>query len=136
MRAHLQRRPPGATSTRAELPTTLPPLPAATEVAALRIVTEAVANADRHAQATHVTVGLAVHGGDLHLTVVDDGVGVGERPGTGVGIGSMTERAAELGGRVTITPAAGGGTRVHAVLPARPDGRQDDDGPDPDAHRR
>jgi len=118
VQAHLQRRPPGAAAIHVDVPLDLPPLSAATEVAALRIVTEAVANADRHARASQVSVRLAMDGDDLHVTVTDDGIGLPEHPRPGVGLGSMAERAAELGGRATITPAPGGGTRVHAVLPA------------------
>jgi len=135
VRAQLQGRPRGVPAADLDLPAPLPQLPAAAEVAALRIVTEAVANADRHARATRIGVALRMCGDDLHVTVTDDGIGPPDGPGTGVGLRSMAERAAELGGRATVGPADGGGTRVHAVLPAG-NGAGGADGPDPDADRR
>jgi signal transduction histidine kinase len=91
-------------------------LPAATEVAAYRIAVEALANARRHAHATAIELRLAHADGWLTVSVTDDGVGVrGES--TGVGIGSMRERAAELGGTWELSAAPGGGTMVVARLP-------------------
>lgn len=96
----------------------LPPLPAAVEVALYRIGLEAMTNARRHAAAA--TVRLALRPGrlgDVELVVTDDGVGV--RPGyrAGIGITSMRERAAELGGTCTVSPAVPTGTEVVARLP-------------------
>ncbi|MEV0568518.1 sensor histidine kinase [Dactylosporangium sp. NPDC050588] len=94
----------------------LPPLPAAVEVAAYRIVTEAITNAVRHGRPTrcHVTL-RADHA--LHLEVRDDNRG---DPGAawtrGVGLRSMHERAGELGGTLTAGPTDQGGL-VHAQLP-------------------
>lgn len=137
IRAQLQGRPRGVPDTVLDVAAPLPPLPAATEVAALRIVTEAVANADRHAGASRVAVSLRMCGDDLHVTVTDDGIGPPDGPGAGVGLRSMAERAAELGGRATVGPADGGGTRVHAVLPAgHGSGAGGAHGPDPDVDRR
>ncbi|BBG02124.1 MULTISPECIES: sensor histidine kinase [Pseudonocardia] len=137
IRAQLQGRPRGVPEAVLDLPAPLPQLPAAAEVAALRIVTEAVANADRHARASRVRVALRMCGDDLHVTVTDDGIGPPDGPGSGVGLPSMVERAAELGGGATVDRAAGGGTRVHAVLPAGPGtGAGGADGPDPDTDRR
>lgn len=94
----------------------LPDLPAAVEVAAFRIVTEAVANARRHAGARHCDVRLRFDG-DLEVEVSDDGCGFREpRPG-GVGLGSMRERASELGGELRIESRPGVGTKVIARLP-------------------
>ncbi|MBW8483577.1 sensor histidine kinase [Actinomadura parmotrematis] len=91
-------------------------LPAATEVAAYRIVQEALTNVHRHARADRATVRLLVNG-DLHLSVGDDGIGLPERARSGVGMSSMRERAAELGGTCTVEPGPGGGTLVRARLP-------------------
>jgi signal transduction histidine kinase len=99
-----------------EGPQTLPALPAAVEVAAYRICQEALMNVLRHADAHHVCVRL-VAGDLLTLEIEDDGVGLNGSTAHGVGLGSMRERAAEVGGRCTISASAGGGTRVSACLP-------------------
>jgi signal transduction histidine kinase len=95
---------------------TLPQLAAATEVAAYRIAIEAVANAARHAHARHCSVLLAADG-RLRVEVTDDGTGIATGTHAGVGIAAMHERAAEIGGECTISPAAPTGTRVLALLP-------------------
>jgi len=99
----------------------LPPLPAAVEVAAYRIATEALTNVVRHSAGTRSTVVMGVVGGCLRLTVTDDGRGlpVGAPAGTGVGMTAMAERAAELGGSCAVLPGAEGGTAVVAELPLR-----------------
>jgi two-component system, NarL family, sensor kinase len=97
----------------------LPPLPAAVEVAAYRIALEAINNAERHAEARNcaVRVDLDNDAGELRVEIVDDGRGIGEDRGTGVGLSSMRERAAELGGSFTVAARAPKGTIVSAVLP-------------------
>jgi len=92
----------------------LPPLPAAVEVAAYRIAVEAVTNAIRHAAPSRVDVHVA-GGRALEVAVTDDGRADGSW-GSGVGLSSMRERVAELGGTLTAGPAATGG-RVCARLP-------------------
>jgi signal transduction histidine kinase len=92
-------------------------LPAAVEVAAYRIASEALANVARHAAASRVRVGLDRAGGDLVVTVADDGVGIAPDRAAGVGLVSLRERAAELGGHCTVSCPPGGGTQVRAVLP-------------------
>jgi signal transduction histidine kinase len=103
------------------------PLPAAVEVAAYRIATEALANVARHTHAERVSVDLAVAGqpAALQLQVSDDGPGLPDEVRAGVGQRSMRERAAEVGGRCEITRDPGGGTRVQATLPlaSQPGGR-------------
>ena len=94
----------------------LPLLPAAVEAAAYRIVQEALTNVVHHADARCAVVRLRLDDA-LHVEVVDDGIGIhGGRPG-GLGLHSMRERAAELGGRCTVSRVPGGGTRVEATLP-------------------
>ncbi len=93
----------------------LPPLPAAVEVAAYRIATEALTNVMRHAHARHCRVSLVVNGA-LQLEIQDDGAGLPENYHSGVGLTSMRERTAELGGTLVIENA-GGGTRMMARLP-------------------
>ncbi|MPQ99335.1 sensor histidine kinase [Modestobacter sp. I12A-02628] len=91
-------------------------LPAAVEVAAFRIAQEAVHNAVRHARAGQVLVRVAGRDDDVEVDVVDDGVGLPEQRTAGVGLASMRERAAELGGHCEVTDGSPG-TRVRAVLP-------------------
>ena len=91
-------------------------LPAAVEVAALRIVQEAIANVARHARAQRCSVRLQADGA-LTVTIHDDGCGLPPDYRPGVGLGSMRERAAEVGGSCTITSPPGEGTRVDVVLP-------------------
>jgi signal transduction histidine kinase len=102
-------------------PDELPPLPAAVEVAALRIALEALTNAARHSGASQARVEVALNGHDLNVTVNDDGIGIPGDASPGVGLTSMRERATELGGRLDILPAEGGGTTVTARLPVVPD---------------
>ncbi|GAA4570170.1 sensor histidine kinase [Planotetraspora kaengkrachanensis] len=99
-------------------PADLPSLPAAVEVAAYRIATEAVTNALRHGSAGSCVITLrADH--SLHLEVRDDGAGGVTAWQHGVGLRSMHERAAELGGSLSAGPTDRGG-RVHALLPLEP----------------
>jgi signal transduction histidine kinase len=103
-----------------EMPDTLPSLPAAVEVAAYHIAREALTNVVRYAQAQRCKMQLVVEDGDsgrLHLSVEDDGQGFPDSVRTGVGLASMRERAAELGGTCTIKSQPGAGTRVTALLP-------------------
>lgn len=94
-------------------------LPAIVEVAAYRIVCEALTNVARHSGARTCTVNLSREKG-LRVEVVDDGVGFNGRGGRGLGLGSMRERAAELGGTFVIESPPDGGTRVVATLPVHP----------------
>jgi signal transduction histidine kinase len=103
-----------------EGPDRLPALPAAVEVAAYRIVQEAVNNAARHAGAGHCWIRIKAANG-LELEIDDDGRGLPKRVQPGVGISSMRERAYELGGRFSIGTRPGGGTRVKAWLPLHPE---------------
>ncbi len=102
-----------------EAPDELPPLPAAVEVAAYRIVQEALTNAARHAGAQSCTVRIALdeRANALRLEVTDDGRGIPEDRSAGVGLHSMHERAGELGGSCEIEALSSGGTGVRAVLP-------------------
>jgi signal transduction histidine kinase len=97
-------------------PEHLPPLPAAVEVAAYRIVQEALTNVVRHAQARNCAVCLTL-GDALDVEIKDDGVGLPLGGRAGVGLTSMRERTAELGGTCQIASVPGQGTCVRARLP-------------------
>lgn len=92
-------------------------LPAAVEVAAYRIVSEALTNVGRHAAAAACTVTLRVVDGELAVQVRDDGGGIAEDVVAGVGLRSMRERVDELGGRYDVVCPPQGGTTVRAWLP-------------------
>lgn len=104
------------------LPTTLeacalPALPAVVEVAAYRIVMEALTNVVRHSGATRGSVTVQAHDDHLTVTVADNGHAEREWI-PGIGLTSMRERAEELGGSLThsATPT---GSQVTARLPLR-----------------
>jgi signal transduction histidine kinase len=95
----------------------LPALPAAVEVAAYRIVVEAVTNTVRHARARHCRVSMARTPAGLAVEVTDDGAGLVAAGQPGHGLAIMRERAEELGGTVTVSDGSPGVT-VQARLPA------------------
>jgi signal transduction histidine kinase len=105
-----------------EGPVQLLPLSAAAEVAAYRIAMEAITNVVRHSGASRCVVSVDTTDA-LTLTVTDNGRGPAHSAGEGVGLTSMRERAAELGGVCTVGERVEGGTVVRAVIPlsaARP----------------
>jgi len=99
-----------------EAPNQLPRLAAAVEVAAYRIVQEAVTNVMRHAQARSCRVSLLVEEA-LQIEVRDDGKGFAPTARAGVGLTSMRERAEELGGVFAIAKGQPGGLQITARLP-------------------
>jgi signal transduction histidine kinase len=94
----------------------LPALPAAVEVAAYRIVVEAVTNTVRHASARRCDVSLVLAPAVLAVTVTDDGTGLRTPGDHGNGLAIMRERAEELGGAATVSDAVPG-VLVAARLP-------------------
>lgn len=96
-------------------------LPAATDLAAYRIVQEALTNVVRHAGPTAASVRVHYGPAEVDLEVVDGGRGrVGGEPAAdGYGIPGMRERAAAVGGTLDTGPRPEGGFRVHARLPLR-----------------
>ncbi|MFJ8751659.1 sensor histidine kinase [Streptomyces sp. NPDC102441] len=95
-------------------------LPADIDLAAFRIVQEAVTNVVRHAAAGHCQVKVEYREDELVVEVVDRGKGCGANPkntDTGFGLLGMRERIALLNGRFTAGPRPGGGFRVAARLP-------------------
>lgn len=99
-----------------QAPPTLPPLTAAVEVAAYRIVVEALTNAARHSGSDTVAAALSADAGALTVEVHDRGAPRRGRWEAGVGMSSMRERAAEIGGSIEVGPGDTGG-RVRARLP-------------------
>jgi signal transduction histidine kinase len=86
------------------------------ETAAYFVVSEALANAAKHARASEVTVTAARQNGSLLVCVRDNGVG-GACPAEGSGLGGMTDRVAALGGSVSVDSPLGHGTAVTVELP-------------------
>jgi len=105
------------------------PLPADVDLAAYRIVQEALTNSARHSGGRLATVHLGYGDGALEIGVRDDGpprprdsaqaggAGNGAGNGSGNGIAGMAERAAALGGTLTAGPRPDGGFEVRARLP-------------------
>jgi len=93
-------------------------VPPGVELAAYRIVQEALTNTLRHAHAHQATVRLEARAGTVHLTVSDDGSGPnGRRGSSGHGLVGMRERVAVYGGSLEVGPGPDGGCRVDATLP-------------------
>jgi signal transduction histidine kinase len=92
------------------------------ELAAYRIVQEALTNARRHAPGAAVDVELLYAGDTLRVRIRDNGPGPPAGPlSDGHGLLGMRERAAAVGGRLDTGPASGGGFLVETVLPAKPE---------------
>jgi signal transduction histidine kinase len=93
-------------------------VPGAVDLAAYRILQEALTNVVRHAGAS--TAVLTIGYGDVLVVQVEDdgrGVGSGSQAADGVGIMGMRERATAIGGTLDVSEAPAGGFRVRAVLP-------------------
>jgi len=85
----------------------------------LATMREALSNVARHAGASRVEVTIAAGGPEVVLRVADNGRGLPERPGAGLGLRNMASRAEALGGRFDMRAADGGGTVVEWAVPAR-----------------
>ncbi|BCM66375.1 MULTISPECIES: sensor histidine kinase [Streptomyces] len=97
-------------------------LPAAVDLAAYRIVQEALTNVQKHAGPdAEAEVSVVRVGPNVEVTVLDDGSGAPGAPAAGGGHGllGMRERVTALGGTLTTGPRYGGGFRVHAILPVK-----------------
>jgi signal transduction histidine kinase len=94
-------------------------LPASVDVAAYRIVQEALTNALRYAGGARTVVRLWYEPSQLRIDISDDGptTSATTGPGAGRGLVGMTERATMLGGRLEAGPRPGGGFSVRAWLP-------------------
>lgn len=109
--------PPGGPDVVVLAPDDIGPIPPAVEIAAYRIVMEALANIVRHAQAQHCEIVVSRDAAEVVVEVRDDGTGLppGYRPG--VGILAMQERADGLGATLVVESSEGAGTRVLARFP-------------------
>ena len=95
----------------------------AIDIAIYRVTQEALTNVTRHAQASAVRVRLACAGDTLTLVIQDDGRGVDTAAASsGLGLLGASERAAALGGALTLTSARGAGLQVTLTLPLPPEG--------------
>jgi signal transduction histidine kinase len=119
LRSECRRFGDGALSIRLDIDGEVEPLPAAIEVAAYRIVAEALTNVVRHSRASscRVTVRRAAA---LTVEVSDDGVGLPDRGPKGVGLTSMKDRAEEVGGSLEMDSGTGRGTTIRVELPLDP----------------
>jgi len=97
-------------------------LPTKVKIAAYRIAQEAFNNVAKHAGATQVNVTLHIFANQLYLQVSDDGRGFDPAciPGERMGVRIMTERAASISARLTVTSTPGQGTAVALHWPAQP----------------
>jgi signal transduction histidine kinase len=110
----LVRRAPMPVDLRAEVPDRLEP---SIEVAAYFLVSEALTNAAKYAQAETVGVDVTLTDGTLVVTVGDDGLG-GADSGHGSGLRGLADRVAAVGGELEVSSPPGAGTRLCARLPA------------------
>jgi signal transduction histidine kinase len=86
----------------------------------MRVLSEALANAEKHAAASSVRVQIALEDGSLRLCVIDDGVGFDSHRYASAGhfgLGVMNSRAVEAGGKLSIESSPGSGTTVALSLP-------------------
>jgi two-component system nitrate/nitrite sensor histidine kinase NarX len=96
-------------------------LPPESELQLIRILQEALSNIRRHADATHVEIDLGLENGDLILTIADNGEGFDENrvpmlEPSHFGLGTMRERAEEIGGHLDLSSHLGQGTKVTVTL--------------------
>ena len=96
-------------------------LPLVVEAAAYFVVSEAVTNATKHADAASVSVRVESENGHAIVEVSDDGAG-GADPAGGSGLRGLEDRVAALDGILTVESPAGGGTRIRAVIPVNGSG--------------
>lgn len=92
------------------------------DVAAFRVVQEAITNAMRHSRARAIDVSIAWEPRAVRFEIRDDGVGMEPGAAGGHGLVGMRERVSLYGGELSITPGEAGGTVVRAVL--RPEGER------------
>ncbi|MEV0148657.1 MULTISPECIES: sensor histidine kinase [unclassified Nonomuraea] len=106
-------------SVRTELSGPLDGVPTEIDLAATRIVREALTNVSRHSGTDEATLTITNESGHLVIRVEDDGPGATYTEGSGFGVQGMRERATALGGTLEAGPRPEGGFRVVADLPLR-----------------
>jgi signal transduction histidine kinase len=94
----------------------MPPLPATTEDALLRIADEALANVMRHSRASRTRLGLRRAANDLVLEIADNGQGASDDAPAGMGLANMRERAQSLPGGRFVFASGAGGSRVEITF--------------------
>lgn len=99
--------------------TGVPRFPEPIETAVYYVVSEALANAVKHSQATAVSVTVSADTAAVRATVADDGNG-GAKPGRGSGLIGLVDRVEALGGRFTLESPVGRGTTISIELPLGP----------------
>jgi two-component system sensor histidine kinase UhpB len=121
-----------------DVPERLPRLPPSIELAAYRVVQEALTNVLRHSGASRLSLAARNDGGTLAVWLIDDGCGfdpgqaAGATPGQHLGLVSMRERAAFAGGSLEVDSAPGRGTTVCLRIPlAASEGAGASAGPEP-----
>ena len=90
--------------------------PGAIEVATYYVLSEALTNAAKHANASQVTIDLQAAEGTLSLTIRDDGVGGADASG-GSGLLGLKDRVEALGGTIEVASPPGRGTRLEVEIP-------------------
>jgi signal transduction histidine kinase len=113
-----------ALASRATVPVTLESdgeqrLPAPVEVAAYFVISEALANVSKYAQATQATVAVRRANGSVTVDVSDDGIG-GADAAHGSGLRGIGDRVAALDGTLSLESPPGRGTRLHVEIPCDP----------------
>ncbi|MBB6345302.1 sensor histidine kinase [Nonomuraea muscovyensis] len=103
-----------------ELSGSLDEVPVEVDLAAARIIREALTNVSRHSGTAEATLSVSSKSGHIVIQVEDDGPGATYAEGSGYGVRGMRERAAALGGTLEAGPRPEGGFRVVADLPLRP----------------
>jgi signal transduction histidine kinase len=96
-----------------------PRLPERLEVVAYYLVSESLANVEKHAHASSASVDVTRTDGSVVVEVTDDGVG-GADTERGSGLRGLADRVEALGGRLRVWSPADGGTRVRAEIPCAP----------------
>jgi signal transduction histidine kinase len=91
-------------------------LPGPVEIAAYFVVSEALANVAKYAQATQAAVAVRRENGRVTVDVTDDGIG-GADAAHGSGLSGLADRVAALDGTLSLESPAGGGTHLHAEIP-------------------